>query len=595
MTDRPAPGGWSDPTLAAALLAVDPVGLGGVALRAGPGPGRDRWLALLRTLLPADAPMRRVPAQIADGRLLGGLDLAATLRSGRRVAERGILVEADGGVVLLAMAERLPSATAGRIAAVLDQGQVVLERDGLALRLPTRLGVVALDEGVGDDERPPAALLERLAIHVDLASVAAESPPPQPSAVAKARLLLPEVATPDAEIEALCAVTVAFGVGSLRVADFALRTARIAAALAGRDRVGPDEVAAAVRLVLAPRATMIPSAEPEADSPPPPPPPDTAPADDEQAEAPADPMQSLQEMAVAAARAAIPPGLLARLAAGQSLRRSTASAGDAGASRNDARRGRPIGSRAGELRTGARLDIVETLRAAAPWQALRRTAAAARTDMGPTEMGPRPRIIVRPEDFRIARFRRQTGTTAIFAVDASGSSAMHRLGEAKGAVEMLLADCYVRRDQVALIAFRGRDATLLLPPTRSLVRAKRSLAGLPGGGGTPLAAGIEAASALAGEVRRTGRTALVVLLTDGKANVARDGTGGRELAAEHALFAARRLRADGVSAMLVDTAPRPQPAAQRLSEAMGAAYLVLPQADSLVISAAVRGMADLRA
>jgi magnesium chelatase subunit D len=154
---------------------------------------------------------------------------------------------------------------------------------------------------------------------------------------------------------------------------------------------------------------MVPSAEPEVDSPPPPPPPDSAPADDEQAEAPADPMQSLQEMAVAAARAAIPPGLLARLAAGQSLRRSTASAGDAGASRNDARRGRPIGSRAGELRTGARLDIVETLRAAAPWQALRRTAAAARTDMGPTEMGPRPRIIVRPEDFRIARFRRQTG------------------------------------------------------------------------------------------------------------------------------------------------------------------------------------------
>ena len=88
---------------------------------------------------------------------------------------------------------------------------------------------------------------------------------------------------------------------------------------------------------------------------------------------------------------------------------------------------------------------------------------------------------------------------------------MHRLGEAKGAVELLLADCYVRRDQVALLAFRGQGATLLLPPTGSLLRAKRSLAGLPGGGPTPLAAGIEAAVTLAGTIRRAGRTPVITL------------------------------------------------------------------------------------
>ena len=101
-----------------------------------------------------------------------------------------------------------------------------------------------------------------------------------------------------------------------------------------------------------------------------------------------------------------------------------------------------------------------------------------------------------------------------------GSSALHRLAEAKGAVELLLADCYVRRDSVAVLAFRGRSAELLLPPTRSLVRAKRSLAELPGGGGTPLAAGIDAARELAFAVRRRGDTAVVVVLSDGRANLA---------------------------------------------------------------------------
>ncbi len=132
---------------------------------------------------------------------------------------------------------------------------------------------------------------------------------------------------------------------------------------------------------------------------------------------------------------------------------------------------------------------------------------------------------MRREDFRVSRFKQRSETTTVFVVDASGSSALHRLAEAKGAVELLLADCYVRRDSVALIAFRGRRAELLLPPTRSLVRAKRSLAGLPGGGGTPLAAGIDAALALADAMRRRGATPVVVPLTDGRANIARDGAG----------------------------------------------------------------------
>jgi magnesium chelatase subunit D len=244
-------------------------------------------------------------------------------------------------------------------------------------------------------------------------------------------------------------------------------------------------------------------------------------------------------------------------------------------------RGRPAGTRAGSPRDGGRLALIDTLRAAAPWQTLRRRASRHPAGHGPL-------IEVRAADLRIARLQQRTETTTIFAIDASGSAALHRLAEAKGAIELLLADCYVRRDQVAVLAFRGRDAQLLLPPTRSLVRAKRSLAGLPGGGGTPLAAGIDAATALAEATRRRGGTPIVVLLTDGRANVARDGAGGRARADEDARQAARRLRAAGFTTLLIDTSPQPQPTARSLAGDMGAAYLPLPQAGAGALSRSVQ-------
>ena len=171
MTDPEEPTRWDDAALAAALFAVDPSGTGGVALRSLSGPVRDRWLTLLREYLPAGAPYRKLPIHITDGRLLGGLDLAATLRAGRPVAERGILAEADGGVVVIATAERIGAGMAARIGAALDCGEVFVERDGIALRMQTRIGVVALDEAMADDESPahgaarPAGLPPRSRLH----------------------------------------------------------------------------------------------------------------------------------------------------------------------------------------------------------------------------------------------------------------------------------------------------------------------------------------------------------------------------------------------------------------------------------------------
>ena len=158
---------WSDAVTAAQLFAVDPVGTGGVLLRSRAGPVRERWLTMLRAALPPSGPLKYLPLHIADGRLLGGLDLNATLLAGRPVAERGLLAEADGGVLVLAMAERLPSATSVHITAAMDARETIVERDGLSLRMPARFGVIALDEGL-DDEFAPASLRDRLAFHVDL-------------------------------------------------------------------------------------------------------------------------------------------------------------------------------------------------------------------------------------------------------------------------------------------------------------------------------------------------------------------------------------------------------------------------------------------
>lgn len=585
----------ADALAAAALFAVDPVGTGGAVVRSLPGPVRERWLALVRDLLPASSAVRRVPLHVTDSRLLGGLDLTATLRAGRPVAERGILADADGGVVVLAMAERLSPATAARFGAVLDVGEVVLARDGIELRHPARLGVIALDEGIDDEERVPAALRDRLAFHLDLAAARtadfdAVAGVPGRDAIAAARARLPLIEPSEPVLEALCATAAALGIASLRAPWLALRVARAAAALAGRGTIAEADAVQAGRLVLAPRAVTMPSVEEDqtadadrdpGDSP------DSDASEAEQDEA-LDIDRPLEDILLEAARAAMPPGLLERLrTAGDRLSRARSS-GKAGALQHSGLRGRPSGVRRGEPRAGVRLDVVETLRAAAPWQRVRRGEVEA------TRRAKTCRIEIRPEDFHVTRYTQRAQTTTIFVVDASGSSALHRLAEAKGAVELLLADCYVRRDRVAVLAFRGRAAELLLPPTRSLVRAKRSLASLPGGGGTPLAAGIDAAVALADAVQRRGETPTVVLLTDGRANIARDGTPGRPQAEADALAAGRRARAARVRTLLVDTSPRPQPVAARLATEMGALYLPLPHADAATLSRAVQTAAATR-
>ena len=608
----------SDASTVAALLAVDPVGLGGAALRCSAGSLRDEWLALLRELLPAGTPLRRAPLNITDTALLGGLDLGATLHAGKPVAARGLLCDSDGGLVLLPMAERMSSAGASRFCAALDTQQVVMQRDGISAVTPARIGVIAMDEGVSDDERTPAALLERLAFRVILEpaprDLAGEETLKWSAAeVAAARKMLPSVTIDEASTNALCAAAMALGVDSLRSSVFAVRVARTAAALAGSTQVLEEHVALSARLVLAPRATRFPTPEAEADQEQTQAPQDqndTANAEppeprDTQEDAPGEHSDDtpdgpsiegeLAERVLESAQAAIPAGLLAALRLGEMTRAKTAAAGRSGAGQKSLLRGRPIGARRGEPRAGQRLNVIETLRAAAPWQKLRQMQPPAAPALAGTASAPARKIHVRKEDFHVSRFRQLGQTTTIFVVDASGSSALNRLAEAKGAVELLLADCYVRRDSVAVLAFRGKTAEVLLPPTRSLTRAKRSLSGLPGGGGTPLASGIDAAFELASQIRRKGETPIIVLLTDGRGNIARSGTPGRAQAAIDATLAARQVRLSAMTALLLDTSPQPQAAAQALAVEMGAQYLPLPYAGAHAVSQAVRAVTGLGA
>ncbi|MBU6373592.1 MAG: magnesium chelatase ATPase subunit D, partial [Alphaproteobacteria bacterium] len=318
---------WADAVAAATLLGVDPVGLGGAIVRGRPGGPRDIWLAAATRAI--GGPSRRMPAGIEDDRLLGGLDLTATLNSGRPVAQSGLLAEVDGGALVAAMAERLDAGVTARLTAALDLGRVHAAREGFVIDRPARFALLALDEGAEPDERAPAALAERLAFALDLDGLAArDGPKPDDSvvgaAVLAARSRLAAVAVGEDAVEALVATAAAFGVASLRAPTFALRAARAAAALRGGAVVDEADLGLAARLVFGPRATRTPAAADAAD--PPPPENDPPPQTDDGAEA-----QTLADRIVEAVRAVAPEDVLAGLAVRMARRARGAGRDEGGA------------------------------------------------------------------------------------------------------------------------------------------------------------------------------------------------------------------------------------------------------------------------
>lgn len=544
---------WARLTLALRILAVDPVGLGGLWLRSRAGPVRDVATTLLAQT-PFDRPQRRLSTSIDDLALLGGPDPAATLAAGRAVHRPGLL--ADPALLVLPMAESAPASLTARLAQALDKGHHAL---------------VALDEAAEDGEGLPSNLTDRLGLFLTLDGERRPRILPRPIGrrrLAKARALYPRVTLPDDLTQALAHLASRLGITSTRALLTTRRAARAIAALDARLTVTEDDLIAASELGLAHRA--LPEAEAQPDQPPEPPQdqpdqPDQQPQEQD--------VQSPADLLIEAAQAALPPDILAKLQSDRATRAARGASGT-GAAKAGNRRGRPLPSRPGRPDGRSRIDLVATLRQAAPWQVLRK-----RTDAHDRA------LIVHRSDLRLKRYKEVSDRVLIFIVDASGSSAMARLGEAKGAVELMLAQAYSRRDHVALVVLRGAQAELILPPTRSLTTTKARLRGLPGGGGTPLASGLATALDTALRARRQGMTPSLALLTDGRANIALNGQPDRAQAQADAEQIAQAILAAGIAAVTLDVANRPQPALAQLSTLMNSRYVPLPRADARAIAA----------
>lgn len=545
--------------LAARLFAQDPLEFGGIVLH-GFGPVRDALVEQLSDELAVRLPLIKLPANADTEHLLGGLDLTATLAQGVAVDRPGLLERACGGVVIVPMAERLPASIAAHLAQAMDAKQ---------------LAVILLDDGLESDEAPPAGLMERCGFHCDLSDIHDLDFALDVGEEARVRVrpLLKK------QRAAIATTSAAIGVHSLRPILFVEQCVKRLAACDGAERVDDAHLQTAIELILAPRALHLPQQE---HAPPPTPEteepegkPDASDEDKGQQDLP------LDDLLLEAAQAAIPQHILDGIAKG-TLRASGGQAGSSGQKEKSAKRGSPRGSIAGMPGDGRKLALIDTLRAAAPWQTIRQSAAN----------GAGQTLHIRKADLRVRRFEQNRESLTIFAVDASGSSALSRLAEAKGAVELMLAEAHVKRSQVALIAFRQARAEILLPPTRSLTRARRALSGLPGGGGTPLAAGLLEAHLLADAAEKRGQTPVIALLTDGKANVTLAGEPDRATAMNEVEEVAKGLANAGHHAIVIDIAPRPREEAAELAKKLRGKYLPLPHANSIAMVSAIESVSE---
>lgn len=569
------------------LLAVEPR-LRGLVLAAPAGAGKSSLARGLPALLGDDAvPFIEIPTGVDVENLLGGLNLEATLRTGRMVLQPGALARADGGVIYVDGVNLLTDGSANLILSALDQGEVQVEREGVSLRSPARFSLIgSYDPAEG---LPRRHLLDRVGLLAPLPgevdaggrrSVIRHNLLAAPETWAEdldflrglvlaAREQLPQVTISREQIQRLSVTALQYGVEGHRVDLFATLAACASAALALREDVEDEDLELAAKLVILPRATCVPSPPPEENPPPPPPPPDAEPeqaqpdSQDEEGESTPQPQElGLPPEQILEALAGDLPEDLEELPFHNLRRGKSGSRGT-----TEGRRGRHVRSVPGDPRR-ARIDVAATLRTAAPWQRLRHAGQA----------GGRG-VQIHMADVRVKQYRSKAGALFCFGVDASGSMALHRMRQAKGAVHALLQKAYVHRDRVALLAFRGQAAELLMPPTQSVELARRALDLLPTGGGTPLASALLLALDVAKQAEGRGiYQTVLLLLTDGRANISLRPDANPQ---EELQQLGRHIAESNLHVVVVDTKRSylSRGEARRLAEWLNGDYAYLPNAN----------------